>query len=331
MRRVLLAGFVALAASGYACANGLISDDGGVDSSLADSSSSDGQAKDAAQDVIKPTDGGCPGTLTPCGQACVDLKTDPNHCGGCTTVCSTADAGSPGDAGTITATCTAGQCGVTCGGNLTQCGETCVDEKNDPMNCGGCGTSCDGGTCCTSQCVDTTSDNGNCGGCGKACDGGTVCVANACSASAPYEVGYYTPFGTTGSFTLNYLLGEKITLSKAATLLDFGIIDATSGQHVVMALYTDKNGAPDQLVAYTSSTALTSSDQKIAANTQASLSATSYWIMAVYDQTAGPLRDNSTTNSIAYIAFTFGSTLPTTFPTPTIYQNQFFNYYLVVQ
>jgi hypothetical protein len=331
VRRLFL-GFVAIAfAAGAACANGLISDDGGVDSSLSDSSS-DAPSKDAGQDVVKPTsDGGCPGTLTPCGQACVDLKTDPNHCGGCNTVCSTADAGNPGDAGTITAVCTAGQCGINCGGNLTQCGETCVDEKNDPLNCGGCGTSCDGGACCTGQCVDTTSDNGNCGACGKACDGGTVCVANVCSVSAPYDVGYYTPFSTTGSFTLDYLLGEKITLTKAATLLDFGIIDATTGQHVVMALYTDKNGAPDQLVAYTSSTALTGSDQKIAANTQASLAATSYWIMAVYDQTAGPLRDNSTTNQIDYISFTFGGTLPTTFPTPTTYTGQIFNYYLVVQ
>ncbi len=330
MRRVLLAG--AFVCGSYACANGLIADDAGVDSSLGDSSSGDSQVKDAAQDVIKPTaDGGCPGTLTPCGQACVDLKTDPTHCGSCTNACSTADAGTAGDAGTITAVCAAGQCGINCGGNLTQCGQACFDEKNDPQNCGGCGVSCDGGSCCTGQCADTTSDNANCGSCGHACDGGAVCVSNACSTSAPYDVGYYTPFSTTGSFGLNYLLGEKITLTKAATLLDFGLIDATSGQHVVMALYTDKNGAPDQLVAYTSSAVLTSSDQKLAPNTQASLPAASYWIMAVYDQTAGPLRDNSTTNPIDYIAFTFGGTLPQTFPTPTSYNGQFFNYYLVVQ
>jgi hypothetical protein len=109
------------------------------------------------------------------------------------------------------------------------------------------------------------------------------------------------------------------------------LISGTSGQHVVMALYTDKNGAPDQLVAYTSSTALTISNMNIAPSTQASLSATTYWIMAVYDATAGPMRDNSSTNVIDYIAFTYGGTLPSTFPTPTQYTGQQFNYYLVVQ
>jgi hypothetical protein len=303
-----------------ACANGQVADDdGGVDASVGDASVSDVSAKD----VIKPTDGGCPASLTACGNACVDLKTDPLHCSSCANACSAPDGGTP--------ECDAGQCGFACNGSLSQCGQACVDEKNDPLNCGGCGTSCDGGACCTSQCANLATDNANCGTCGHACDGGTVCVSNACSVSAPYDVGYYNAFTTVGSFTLNYLLGEKITLTKAAKLLDFGLISGTSGQHVVMALYTDKNGAPDQLVAYTSSTLLTSSNQTMAPNTQAALSATSYWLMAVYDATAGPMRDNSTTNPIDYVAFTFGGTLPTTFPTPSTYTGQVFNYYLVVQ
>jgi len=307
-----------------ACANGqVIDDDAGFDASLSDSSSSDVGASDAGKDVIKPTEAGCPNNLTACGNACVDLKTDPAHCGGCNTGCTAPDGGTPG--------CDAGACTFGCNGNLSMCGQECVDEKNDPNNCGGCGTSCDGGSCCTSQCANLASDNANCGTCGHACDAGTTCVTNVCSVSAPYDVGYYTAFTSVGSFSLNYLLGEKITLTKAATLLKFGLISGTSGQHVVMALYTDKNGAPDQLVAYTSSTALTISNMNIAPNTQASLSATSYWIMAVYDSTAGPMRDNSTTNPIDYIAFTYGGTLPQTFGTPTTYNGQQFNYYLVVQ
>ena len=312
-----------------ACANGELADedaavDGSVPSDAAgDAGGGDAGASDAGKDVIVPADGGCPSSLTACGNACVDTNTDPAHCGGCTTACSAPDGGTPG--------CDAGACTFACGGGLSVCGQACVDETNDPNNCGGCGVPCDGGACCTGQCADLATDDSNCGTCGHACDAGATCVTNVCSLSAPYDVGFYTAFTTVGSFTQNYLLGEKITLSKAAKLLDFGLISGTSGQHVVMALYTDKNGAPDQLVAYTSSTALTSSNQTIAPNTQASLSATSYWIMAVYDQAAGPMRDNSTTNPIDYISFTFGGTLPTTFPAPTTYDGQQFNYYLVVQ
>ena len=308
-----------------ACANGqVVEEDGGFDASLVDSSSNDGGPSDvAAKDVIKPTEAGCPSGLVACGNACVDTKSDPAHCGSCTTACTAPDGGTP--------ECDASQCAFTCGTGLSQCGQACVDEQNDPNNCGGCGNPCDGGACCTGQCANLASDNGNCGSCGHACDAGTTCITNACAAVTAYDVGFFNAFGSVGSFTLNYLLGEKITLTKAATLLKFGLISGTSGQHVVMALYTDKNGAPDQLVAYTSSTALTISNMNIAPNTQASLSATSYWIMAVYDQTAGPMRDNSTTNPIDYISFTFGTTLPTTFGTPMTYTGQQFNYYLVVQ
>ncbi|HEY2369110.1 MAG TPA: hypothetical protein VGH87_22090 [Polyangiaceae bacterium] len=307
-----------------ACANGEVADDdAGVDASLPDSGKSDAGASDvAAKDVIQPTEAGCPNNLTQCGNACVDEKSDPSHCGDCTTVCTAPDGGTAG--------CDAGACAFTCGA-LSQCGQACVDEKNDPNNCGGCGTSCDGGACCTSECADLASDNANCGTCGHACDGGTTCVTNVCSVVTSYDVGYPTAFTGVGSFGANYLLGEKITLSKAATLLKFGLISGTSGQHVVMALYTDKNGAPGTLVAYTTSTSVTATNMNIATSTQAALSATSYWLMAVYDTTGGPMQDTATANPIDYVAFTFGGTLPATFPTPTSYTNQHFNYYLVVQ
>ena len=344
MRRCwLVLGSIALAGAG-ACANGLVAGDDDEDASSGDASTLDGTTHDASdKDVIVPGDAGCPDGTTLCGAICASTQNDPAHCGSCTTVCSTADAGDPGDAGgVIVAVCNGGTCGIECDGGLSLCGEQCFDEKHDPQNCGGCGVDCDGGPCnqgtccapgdivCGTSCVDPTSDLENCGGCGKACDAGS-CVSSQCQLLTPYKVGDYTALGTTGSFTLNYLLGEKVVLSKAATLLDFGLIDATTGQHVVMALYTDNGGSPYQLVAYTSSTALTGTDQQITPNTQASLAAGTYWIMAVYDQTAGPERDNATTNPIDYISFTFGSTLPTTFPTPTSYTGQNFNYYLVVE
>jgi len=63
------------------------------------------------------------------GGACVDLMTDPNHCGTLGTTC--ADQ------------CLGGVCVATgCGAGLQNCGDACVDTETDPLNCGGCGDVC---------------------------------------------------------------------------------------------------------------------------------------------------------------------------------------------
>lgn len=43
--------------------------------------------------------------------------------------------------------------GPTCSTGMTACGSTCVNTTTDPANCGKCGVSCDGGTCCAGTCV----------------------------------------------------------------------------------------------------------------------------------------------------------------------------------
>ena len=327
MRRVLL-GLLALglASGALACANGLLAEeDAGVDGSIADASGGDAQPKDAGgKDAIVPGDAGCPGTTKLCGAICVDVQNDPEHCGTCQNVCPAPDGG--------VATCAAGVCDFSCGdGGLSKCGAACVDEKSDPLNCGACGASCDGGACCSSQCTDTTTDDLNCGACGKACDAGT-CLSSTCQLVTTYKVGNSTLFASKSSHAPDYLLGSRITLSKAAKLVDFGLISVSSGAHVVMALYTEASGHPGTLVAYTSSTALTSSDQQIAPNVQASLPAGNYWIMAVYDTSASVGIDyGNSTAEVDYISFTFGTTLPSTFPAPTTYTGQQFNYYLLVE
>lgn len=80
------------------------------------------------------------------------------------------------------------------------CGDACVDGARDPMNCGGCGVVCGGGTTCMdgacacpsarpdvcgTACVDLATDLAHCGVCGNACTAPPpampACVEGACS------------------------------------------------------------------------------------------------------------------------------------------------------
>lgn len=72
----------------------------------------------------------CPAGLTNCSGTCVNLQTDPAHCGSCTaTACN--------------GTC---QSGVCCGVGLTNCSGVCVDLTSDDKHCGACSG---GNTDCT--------------------------------------------------------------------------------------------------------------------------------------------------------------------------------------
>ncbi|MCA9690808.1 MAG: hypothetical protein KC636_14470 [Myxococcales bacterium] len=111
--------------------------------------------------------------LTLCTGKCVDINSDPEHCGGC------------GDACTPGWDCVNKSCELDCDG-LTNCDGTCYDTNTNPEHCGGCNTPCPGseicagGSCidacpegekvCGDGCVNTQSDAMNCGGCGFACE-----------------------------------------------------------------------------------------------------------------------------------------------------------------
>jgi len=115
-----------------------------------------------------------------CDGLCVNIETDPNHCGGCGVGCV------PGES------CSAGSCSLC--GPLNQCGEACVDLQSDPAHCGGCGVRChnweacisgqcyaepvdpgppqgcpSGLTLCDGFCIDIQRDDEHCGGCRVRC------------------------------------------------------------------------------------------------------------------------------------------------------------------
>ncbi|HEY4221125.1 MAG TPA: hypothetical protein VGO62_07275, partial [Myxococcota bacterium] len=82
-----------------------------------------------------------------CGATCTAVTIDPDHCGGCETICSDAQV------------CAGGACVDAAGGclgNTVPCGRACVDTDSDNANCGGCGAPCSGTQgCAAGACVDT--------------------------------------------------------------------------------------------------------------------------------------------------------------------------------
>jgi hypothetical protein len=165
---------------------------------------------------------GCGAGQTCCpGLGCVDLKTDAFNCGTCRKECNPGEmcvdgscscnggaacaAGStsdalccPGSGCSSTGTCTCG--GTDCAAPRVCCnGSSCVDLRNDPMNCGVCGRTCPPGltctngactcagrvcaaadTCCPTGCANLQNDVRNCGACGHSCQAGEVCQQGTC-------------------------------------------------------------------------------------------------------------------------------------------------------
>lgn len=145
----------------------------------------------------------CPAGRVLCNGACVDLQSDPLHCGRCGRVCHSNSA--------FPATCVAGMCTCTGGPSVRNCAQSegplyCYDTAaSDEANCGGCDSRCPSGVaciagrcacpagttaCCNERdpvfngcrytCNDTQTESANCGACGNRCPLGVFCVAGRC-------------------------------------------------------------------------------------------------------------------------------------------------------
>lgn len=127
---------------------------------------------------------GCPPNQVMCGQVCVDVSSNPAHCGSCPNAC-----------GSSTPLCSAGACVATCPAGTRDCNGGCVNTTNDPNNCGFCGNSCGANGACISGvcscsagatycagagCTNTTTDNANCGQCGVSCGPAGTCTSSSC-------------------------------------------------------------------------------------------------------------------------------------------------------
>ncbi len=92
--------------------------------------------------------------------------------------------------------------GEACTNGLSCCNGGCLDEANDPSNCGGCGNVCQSGlciggicqptagcettgcalgdACCSNVCVNVESSTAHCGSCTNRCGANQTCVDGTC-------------------------------------------------------------------------------------------------------------------------------------------------------
>lgn len=304
MRRLaLFATAVLVSTASVGCVGGIliVDNDASIsDASVNDTGTSDVAKKDGAADG--GVEAGKCGAQTECDGGCVDTANDPKNCGGCGTTCDTGDAGAPPDGGTITAICTAGKCGLQCGGILTLCQGSCVDTSSDPKNCGGCGTVCDAGSCSN----------------------------KICQTQVLAKIGQTVDLGSSSSHSPNYLLGTTISVTKPSKIQSFGVLSKSSGPQVIMALYTDSAGNPGSLVAQSNAVALNNSSQEFPSTTQPTIPAGTYWLVGEYNTSASIGYTASSGATVKYISHTFGTALPANFGAPQTYTGQQFNYWIVV-
>lgn len=121
------------------CGSGFVCESNGTTSNNCVDSSCDPKCSSGRGDCDTSRYNGCE----------TNTNTSTSHCGGCGNPCSSANGG--------TASCSSGQCSVSCGANFKNCNnentarDGCeTDVRNDPRNCGACNTNCvfcDGTTC----------------------------------------------------------------------------------------------------------------------------------------------------------------------------------------
>lgn len=147
-----------------------------------------------------------------CNNQCVQLKTDPLHCGQCNHACFVSQRCEQGIcvcplsqqlctdqcANLASDTQHCGTCGRACPSGQSCCAGQCVDVSRSLQHCGACDRACQGETCergqclprcssplvrCGERCVDTRIDMAHCGACGTVCPQNTPCLQGKCGCS----------------------------------------------------------------------------------------------------------------------------------------------------
>ncbi len=128
--------------------------------------------------------GSCGAMLMECSDACVDVETDPFHCGACGDACTAQS--------NTSVTCSASECVYSCVEGYDACtdgeeSDGCeTNTRTDPLHCSACGTACDDEANSSPRCVNGT--------CDIACDNGfTDCdnnIATGCEINTNTDINH---------------------------------------------------------------------------------------------------------------------------------------------
>jgi hypothetical protein len=159
----------------------------------------------------------------------------------------------------------------------------------------------------------------------------TATTSTSTTLAAGINYGNDVEFPSASAHAPDYLLGSLVMLPEPSMLTRLCVIAKSGGANVMLALYTDNAGWPDQLVAATPATPMTAGRMEIPV-APTSLAAGSYWIMGVYDVDASIGIDESDPQApVRYIWQSFASPLPDPFGPSSPYSGQRFNYYVQVE
>jgi hypothetical protein len=142
-------------------------DDGSSGDTGADTGSSSGQVETtgsgSSSESSSSTGPACEEGRTPCDGACIDLETNPMHCGAC------------GNALPDDVQCVDGEPACTLQG-LDYCDGVCIDVLNDDENCGDCGADCGEFNCMGNGCCHVIDAAAEPRSCAQICaDAGMTC------------------------------------------------------------------------------------------------------------------------------------------------------------
>jgi hypothetical protein len=147
--------------------------------------------------------------------------TDPKNCGLCGAVC--------GSLHTSAApTCVAGKCEFKCGGNFAHCsGDKSTgcesDLGQDPLNCGACGHSCQGGACVAGTCQPVVVVGDPLVATGLVAQYGITVIG-----TSVYGVSWYSP-GTTGGLVFKAPVDGTLKGMAPTWIFDAGVSASATG------------------------------------------------------------------------------------------------------
>lgn len=140
-------------------------------------------------------------------------------------------------------------------------------------------------------------------------------------------------FSEPATMTVNYLLGRRYKVESPGTLMSLNLIGRNTGASVKMALYSDNNGAPGTLIAKTFAGSVNSwSVITLKVDGSVELEAGYYWIMAVYNSTAGhTYKTPSDAPGLVYFTpLTYANDPPASASGFVSYSGADFTYFMVV-